>query len=682
MVKKILWLLKMNPAGLTLERLSREMSLVRREKALLKQKLRELEEKGKAYRLKRKYFLWPETNVLPGRLIRVHRGYGFVRPDKGGLEDIFVPARYSGGAVRGDRVEVVWEDKGPRGRLQGKIVRILEQGQDTILGVYKSDWGQPYFLPYDTVSEKELPVICPSGVSVGSGEIIEVDRKTRVIKKVLGKPDDSGIDIDIIVQRYGLIPSFSPTALAEAEALEVELSSSEMAQREDFRDWTIVTIDGEDARDFDDAVSIKELKNGYVLLGVHIADVAFWVPPDSAIDQEAYARGTSTYFPDRTLPMLPEKLSHDLCSLKPDQDRLTLSVLLEVDEAGKVISSEFKPSLIRSAARLTYTTVQQIFNDNKKALQACSRFVPDLLLMQDLAQRMRLRRKEAGSLDFEHPEPLLKYSGGQLVGVEAFAANQAHQLIEEFMVAANEAVANYLVRHQASCIFRVHPPPTLKDLTFLREMLSHLGYSLPVPKNIRSSDLQNIQDQIKGRPDRRFISLQILKSLALAIYSPENLGHYGLGKSVYAHFTSPIRRYPDLVVHRLVKAVLTGEKADHSTLAAKAAHASDRERQSEEAERELLEWRIYRFLHGKIGDEVWGLVVDITKAGLIVELEEYFVSGIIFYNDLGGDYFWRKTQVTVEGKRSGRMFSMGERMKVILAAVNPDLRRMTLIPSA
>lgn len=681
MAKKILFVLKKNPNGITLDRLSRELSITRREKAQFKRKLQELEDKGKIYRIKRRYFLWPETHLQPGRLIQVHRGYGFVRPEGGAQGDIFVPARYAGEAVRGDRVEVAWEEKGHQGRLQGKIVRILDQGQSTLVGVYKSLWGQPYFLPYDALSDKEIPIICPSEISIHPGEIIEVDRKTRIVAKVIGTPDESGIDIDIIIQRYGLFSSFSEAALEEAENLDRSLTASEISSREDFRDWTSVTIDGKDARDFDDAVSIKKLTEDHILLGVHIADVSFWVSPDSAIDQEAYARGTSVYFPDKTLPMLPERLSHDLCSLKPDEDRLTFSVLLEFDGKGKVIRADFKPSIIRSAARLTYDTVWQILQNQERVKRAHSRIVPDLRLMQDLAAKLRKRRVKAGSLDFAYPEPHLRYSRGQLVGVETFEANEAHHLIEEFMIAANEAVATHLVKNQAACLFRVHPPPSLQDLTALKGILFHFGFSLPMPQKIRSTDLQMVQDHVRGKPDARFISLLILKSLKLAVYSDKNLGHYGLGLSMYAHFTSPIRRYPDLVVHRLLKDVLRGKGSDTSSLAIQAVHVSDRERQAEEAERELKEWRIYRLLHAKIGDEVWGFVVDITKAGLLVELEDYFVSGIIFYNDLGGDHFYRKTEATVEGKRSGRMISMGERMKVILAAVDPELRRMTLVPS-
>jgi len=402
------------------------------------------------------------------------------------------------------------------------------------------------------------------------------------------------------------------------------------------------------------------------------------VMPDTLLDKEAFERGTSVYFPDVTLPMLPERLSNDICSLRPREERLTFSVLLEIDGKGRVLKAEFLPSLIQTAERMTYDSVYKIFEGDEEEKRKFSHLVPDLLIMRQLALLLRRKREKEGSLDFDLHEPELVYKEGSLHSVVPFMRNEAHQVIEEFMVAANEAVASFLSQNNIPLIYRVHPPPAIKDLERLRKILAHFGISLPRSKKINSRDLQQALRGVEGKSGEKIINLQVLKSLKLAVYSEDNQGHFGLAKNEYTHFTSPIRRYPDLVAHRILKRTIAQEKVKPSFLSSMALHCSGQERKAEGAEKELLEWRIFRFLKGKLGDELDGTIVDITGAGLVVELEDFFVDGIVFFNDLNGDYYFKRSEKTLVGRRSGRRFELGDRLKVLLASVDPILRRITL----
>jgi ribonuclease R len=680
MRKRALAVLKKHPQGLSLQRISRELNLVRHEIPLLKKDLQELENKGLIYQAKRRYILRSQKQLVLGEVFAVHRGYAWVRPEETDSQDIFVPARFAGGALLGDRVEVVREEKHEEARPEGRVLRVIERKRRLLTGMYKEYWGQSFFQSYESPSKEEIPILVPGDMHVSSGQIIEVDRKTRVVKTILGGLDDPGVDVEIIVRKYSLREHFSTEASHEAEKVSTSIPSHEIQARQDYRDWVTFTVDGEDARDFDDAISIRSLPEGRLLLGVHIADVSYYVRPGSALDQEAYLRGCSVYFPDSVLPMLPEKLSNEVCSLRPDEDRLSFSVLLEVDTEGQVISRRFFPSIIRSDARLTYSEVFQVFEGNSMPREILSRLHPELRLMRDLAAKLRERRIAGGSLDIVSAEPHLIYQDAKLVGVEADLPNEAHGMIEEFMLAANEAVAHYLAGQHTPCVFRAHPNPSVHALAELRALMVHFGVSLPEPKTIGVRDLQKALQKAEGQSWERLFSLKILRSLKLAVYSTENLGHFGLGKDFYLHFTSPIRRYPDLLVHRCLNQVLKAKDVDGSSFAAAATWSSDRERQSEAAEKELREWRIYRLLHKRLGDVFQGFITDINKAGVVVELNDYFVSGIILYQDLGKDYYVRKSEASVSGRKTGETFTLGDHIPVSLVAVDPELRRMTLVP--
>ena len=676
----VLSLLRQKKKGLTVRQLAGLLRLRGRELTGLRRALKALQSRGTVYKKKDLYLALQEKAAIRGEFLPSSRGFGFVRPEGTKGEDIFIPGRYSLGALAGDIVEVTVREKGKFGKPEGRVARILKKARQSLLGIYQERYGLPYFIPFDAASAEEVPLRSKGSLNAVPGMIIEVERDNLAVKSVLGYPDDPGVDTQVVIRRFNLATRFSPEASEEAAGVSGRISARDRDGRKDYRRWATVTIDGETAQDFDDAVSIRKLPSSNFLLGVHIADVSHYVKPGSALDKDARDRATSVYLPGLTLPMLPEALSNDICSLRPRRTRLTVSALLEIDAQGRVVRTEFHPSVIKTAERMTYTSVFKIFQGDGEERRRYAALVPDFLLMKELASLLRARREEQGSLNFDLLEPELVYQEGKLRAVAAFEANEAHHLIEEFMVAANEAVARHLSREGVPSIFRVHPSPGRADLEELRSLLEHFGLLLPKPEKITSRDLQRVLEQVEGKPEEKFVQFQVLRALRLAVYAAENTGHYGLALKEYTHFTSPIRRYPDLIVHRILKAAGRGEKPNLPALPSLAVHCSDQERKADEAEKELVEWRIYRFLKGKLGEEFDGMLVGITRAGVVVELEDYFVDGLIPYADLGGDYFHQKTKRVLVGRRSGRKFELGERIRVILAAVDPQARRMTLLP--
>jgi ribonuclease R len=677
---RILSLLRTHRQGLDLGGLEAELGIERRDRPRLLAELKALEEEKLVRRLKSRFSLPPASGLVRGRFVSSHPGFGFVSPASGG-EDIFVPSRFAADVIQGDVVEVLAKESGRFGKPEGKVVRILTRERATILGLYKERSGTPFIQAFDSPSPDDIPLRSRGRLAPEPGTIVEVDRQSMSVSRVYGRPDDPGVDTRVIMRRYGLDARFPDDVLGEAESIPDAPAQEDLAGRRDLRGWPTVTIDGEKAQDFDDAVSVERLDGGRFLLGVHIADVSHYVRPGMAIDREAARRGTSVYFPDLTLPMLPEKLSNGLCSLRPAVPRLAVSVLIEIDGRGRVGPTEFVPSVIQTAARMTYTSVFRIFEGDPDERAAHSRLVPGFMLMKDLARILREKRLAEGSLDFDLVEPELVYEGGKLREVAAAERNEAHRLIEEFMVAANVAVASLFTERGLSAVYRVHPVPDPSDLEKLRDLLGHFGFALPAAGEIRSRDLQGVLEKAKGRPEEKFIGVRILRAMKLAVYSTENVGHYGLAKRDYTHFTSPIRRYPDLVVHRILKSALAKRKPEAWDLAAVALHSSERERNADDAERALLEWRILRFLKERLGEEFIGTVVDVTKAGLVVELDDYFVGGLLPFAAVRGDHAARPSGRQLRRRTRRKSFDLGDRVRVILASCDPVLQRMTFVPS-
>jgi len=678
MEKEIIEYLEKNKNPVSLVKLARSLNLNKTERRKLKGLLGYLDKKGLLKLKGDKVQALPRNKIGRGIISLNKRGFAFVTPEtaEGSSADIFIPPGQTAGALTGDLVEVMVREDGPKGKAEGRVTRILKRGRTAIFGLYLEINYQPFALPLDTVHEEPFLVKLRSRQRPKPGQIIEIDRQSLEVKKILGYQDEPEVDLKVVINQYNLLDKFGREALAEAAALPAAPRPEDFAGRVDYRGWITITIDGEKAQDFDDALSIKKLANGHYLLGVHIADVSHYVKPGSPLDQEAYLRGTSVYFPDLTLPMLPEKLSNDLCSLRPRVPRLTVSAVIEIDERGDIIQTDFHPSIIQTSERMTYTSVYKIFQGDPEERGRYSYLLNDLFVMRHLAQVLKTRRLKQGSLDFDLLEPELVYREGLLTAVVPSERNEAHCLVEEFMLAANVAVATYLTELDYGCLYRVHPAPTRSDLEKLRNLLVHFGLELPRASQIKSAHLQKIIETFKGQPEEKFITIQVLRSMRLAVYSDQNCGHFGLAQSVYAHFTSPIRRYPDLVVHRLLKRALTGKKPRPLPLADLALHCSQRERLADEAERSLIQWRIMRLLKDKLGEDFSGIITDINRAGLVVELDDYFIDGLLPYSALGDDYFLKRDEKTLRGRRSGVTFSLGEKVRVKMVSCNPILRKV------
>jgi len=515
------------------------------------------------------------------------------------------------------------------------------------------------------------------------------------VVEVLGYPDEPGMDIEIIIRKYELRHEWPEEVAEEAEAIPDAVDPGEIARRTDFTSLPTVTIDGETARDFDDAISVERLPRGRWRLHVHIADVAHYVPPGGALDREAFARGTSVYFPGRAVPMLPEKLSNDLCSLKPGVARLVQSVVLELDAAGETREARFADGVIHSMERMTYTQVARILVE--RDAEMLERYAPQVEMFRDMERLcglLQARRRKRGSIDFDLPAPeIVLNARGEMTGVFPTKRNIAHQIIEEFMLAANEAVAVHLVETGAPALFRGHEEPEERRLEGFDEVLQGLGYRLPRPFDaIEPRHLQDLLDLVAGKPEERFVSQLMLRAMRQARYDPQNLGHFGLAASHYTHFTSPIRRYPDLVVHRALRAQQRGEfRGDdaaenrlRSALPEIAAQSSRTERVAEDAERELMAWKKMGFMGEKLGEEFHASVTGVMPFGMFLELEEYFVEGLVHISTLSDDEYRFEERGhllrghLLRGRESARVFRLGDRVRARVVKVDHFLKRMDL----
>jgi ribonuclease R len=731
-------------------------------------------------------------DLVAGKLDLHRDGYGFVRPTpkqpgaRSAIEeDVFIPPGEMGGAMQGD--DVLVELTPPRfgqrdGRRSGRVLRILTRRNATVVGIFhyarrlegETGRGGNYVVPFD--ERMTQPIVIPLGAELPAagggatphrvlgaeaqrarhhadleGLVVDVEitdwpsptrgARGRVLE-VLGAEDDFGVDVEMVIRKHHLPRVFPDAVLAEARAV-ARFDSAIAERRRDFRGLPIVTIDGETARDFDDAVLVQRAGDGIWELQVHIADVAQYVRPGTALDLEARLRGTSVYFPDRAIPMLPQELSTDICSLRPDEDRLVLSCLMRIDPQGEILDYEITEGVIRSARRMTYTQVHAIISGDAEARAEFATLAPEFDRMMDLARILNRKRDRRGSIDFDLPEPLIEFDEfGAMKSVTRAERNWAHRLIEEFMLSANECVASWLEGLGVSSLYRIHEKPEPRRVVEFEEIAAAFGYSLgigslpvrtfrmrserreqkhgggraprsyEVPGDIPVTPrmYQKLTEKIAGKPEERILSYLMLRSLRQARYSEKNEGHFALAAPCYTHFTSPIRRYPDLIVHRITKELLragvegNGDFASSDTrfahekrkperqghppfepiaegeLAAIAQESSESERRAADAERELVEWKKIKFMRDRVGEAFGGMILNATKHGLFVELDDLFVEGLVPIQSLGlfdnDRYTYRENTRQIIGDRWGRKFSVGERVRVILDRVDAVERRL------
>ena len=742
--------------------------------------------------------------LLAGRLDLHRDGYGFVRPN-GSVDrndDLFIPPNELNGAMQGDEVLVDEAPPGRDGRRSGRIARVLNRRNPTVVGIFHyarthrggSLWENApmingnYITPLD--ERMTQAILIPEGAEVPStsketphrvlgeeaqaqqshwseeldphrpleGLAVDVEitdfpavgrpARGRVIE-VLGPPDAFGVDVEIIIRKHHLPHVFPANVLAEAKASAAQtvatLDAEEIGRRRDFRGLKIVTIDGESARDFDDAVLVTPLPNGNWELQVHIADVSYYVGPGTALDLEARLRGTSVYFPDRAIPMLPSQLSSGMCSLRPDEDRLVLSCVMEIDGRGEVLGYEVCEGIIRSAKRMTYTQIQGVLDGNVETRSEFAELVPEFERMYELALKLNAKRHRRGSIDFDLPEPVIQFDpDGNMEAIVRSQRGWSHRLIEEFMLSANECVATWIESQDVASVYRIHEVPDPKRIVDFEETASQFGYSLgfstlPVKRIQTKGDrrdargthreaktheiaesipvtpqmYQKLTAKIAGKAEERILSYLMLRSLKQARYSEKNVGHFALASPSYTHFTSPIRRYPDLIVHRLLRELIqhgadtTGsailsdapqpwgekhagkgraEKLDRpmldgpipeAELGAIAAESSQSERRADDAERELIEWKKIKFMQDRVGEDFNAIILSCTKYGFFVELDSLFIEGLVPLTSLQDDlYMFRDTDRQIVGTRNGRVFKMGQRVHVLLDRIDRQQRRL------
>jgi ribonuclease R len=638
-------------------------------------------------------------DVVVGRLSTNPRGFGFVVPehvDGHERRDIFVAGTNLLEAMHGDRVVARVERETAKG-LEGRIIRILERGNATVVGRFESDAdGLGYVVPFDkrVLTDIHVPTGQSSSAETGEMVLVEITRWPTATRgpvgrvvEVLGRVEEQGVDTQIIIRKFGIPDAHSEESVEEAKRIGTVVKERDIRGRTDFRAITTVTIDGEHARDFDDAITIERLANGHYWLGVHIADVSHYVKEGSALDEEAYERGTSVYFTERAVHMFPAELATGLCSLNPQVDRLVQSCLMEVDRRGSVVRYEMHDGVINSNERMTYTAVNAILTErDPETTNRYRALVPMFEMMHELFGILHQRRRRRGSIDFDLPEAEVVLSEfGEIEAIIATERNVAHRIIEEFMLLANETVAAHLVANDVPSLHRVHEPPDAKKVMDFEEFISTLGYGLAGGQAPQPKHFQKLIDRMRGKPEERPIAALMLRTMQKARYDAASLGHFGLAAEHYTHFTSPIRRYPDLIVHRTLRMARHGKitparlEEFQDELPETAKHASEMERRADEAERELLQWKKVRFMADKVGDEYDGYITGVAPYGLFVELIEHYVEGMVHVSSMADDYYrFVEQQHVMRGENTKKIYRLGDKVAVQVVRVDMERRQVDL----
>ncbi|PFO02602.1 ribonuclease R [Bacillus sp. AFS076308] len=654
----------------------------------------QMEEKGLVVRTRsNRYGLPQKMNLIRGKLIGHAKGFAFVVPDEPGMDDIFIPPNETNTAMHGDTVLARVSTESSGTRREGSIIRIIERGVQQIVGTYVESKSFGFVIPDDKkfASDIFIPKNASKGAVEGHKVVVKLvtypdGRKSAEgeVIEILGHKNDPGVDILSVIHKHGLPMAFPDDVLTQANETPDTIDESELANRRDLRNETIVTIDGADAKDLDDAVTVTKLENGNYKLGVHIADVSYYVKEGTPIDVEAEDRATSVYLVDRVIPMIPHRLSNGICSLNPKVDRLVLSCEMEISPEGTVVSNEIFQSVIKTTERMTYYDVNRILTDKDEETRArYESLVPMFELMEELAEVLRNKRMKRGAIDFDFKESkVLVDEEGKPTDVVLRERSVAERLIEEFMLAANETVAEHFHWMEVPFIYRIHEDPKEDKLRRFFEFITNFGYIVKGTANdVHPRALQEIIEEVQGKPEEMVISTVMLRSMQQAKYYPESLGHFGLSTEFYTHFTSPIRRYPDTIVHRLIRTYLIEGKIDEATrekwnarLPEIAEHSSKMERRAVDAERETDELKKAEYMEDKVGVEYDGIISSVTNFGMFVELPNT-IEGLVHVSYMTDDYYrFDERHFAMIGERTGNVFRIGDEITVRVVKVNKDER--------
>ncbi len=652
--------------------------------------LRILEESYTVYRSnKDKYMLFENSHLLKGRLSVNKKGFGFVIVD-GRDEDIYIDAKNMNGALNNDLV-VVEELKGQNGKkTEGRVVKVLKKENNLIVGEYKIIDGNPHFIPDDKKLRMEIILDNKDLDDLVDGHKIQVSIVKEMGKykylgevvKIIGHKNDPGVDILSIIYDHGINDVFTDEVMEEVNALPSEVLDSDRKGRKDLTDMTIFTIDGDDTKDIDDAISISKKGENYIL-GVHIADVSYYVKEGTALYKEAYSRGTSVYLVDRVVPMLPHKLSNGICSLNPNVDRLAISCIMEITPKGKIVSHDIFESVIRSRIQMTYKKVNKILNDEETP-EGYEPFKDDLKLMWELAKILRKEKLSRGYLDFDVDEPkILVDENCKPYDVVLRERGKGENMIEDFMIAANETVAEHVFYMGLPFVYRVHEVPDNEKVEEFLNSISMLGYHVVGDRNfVYPKSMKKILDQLRDKEGFEILSTLLLRCMKKAVYKPENLGHYGLASKCYTHFTSPIRRFPDTTVHNLLRKYIFNEPNDkelnrlieywEENLPALCDHASEKERDSIDCERDVESMKMAEYMEGHIGEEYDGTISSVMNFGLFVQLDN-MIEGLVHISEIKGDYYtFDETTHTLRGEKKGKMYKLGQKVRVVVTNASKE----------
>ncbi|ADK16934.1 Ribonuclease R [Clostridium ljungdahlii DSM 13528] len=663
-------------------------SVTKAEAKDFKKVLDDLEKEGLVVKTRRKRYGIPDRmGLVTGKFQGHQKGYGFVIPENEGA-DVFVPSSYLNGAMNGDKVVVKitkMEDKGKK--CEGEIIRVLERANKVVIGTFEDSTNFGFVVPEEKRIYQDIfiPKECRKNAQTGDvvvAEITEWPEKRRnpegKIVNILGKKGEKGIDILTIIKKNNLPEEFPIKVQQYAENIPEEIPKEEYDRRTDLRNLLTVTIDGEDAKDLDDAISISKLPNGNYSLGVHIADVSNYVREKNPLDKEALKRGTSVYLIDRVIPMLPKKLSNGICSLNPNTDRLALSCLMEIDKTGKVVQHKVVESVIKSNERMTYTDVTKILRDkDAETMEKYSYLVDTFNLMEELCKILNKRRMTRGAIDFDFQEcKIILDDLGVPVKIEPYERGISNRIIEEFMLVCNETIAEHMFWTNLPFVYRIHEDPDEEKLMHFNEFVHNLGYVIKWGQEVHPKALQDIIEKVKGKKEEIVVSTLLLRSMKQARYSSECVGHFGLAARYYCHFTSPIRRYPDLIIHRIIKEFINGRLTDNriKTLVKEVDYAakqsSEMERVAQDAEREVDDLKKAEYMSKRIGEEFEGIISSVTNFGMFVELPNT-IEGLVHMSTLEDDYYvYDEKHLSLVGERNRNIYKLGDEIKIRVLKVD------------